>query len=56
MPASAMFDIVNVSNPGGKMKTYDVVGNICETLEHLETCEKSEKSEKYEQYEQYAKR
>ena len=27
----AHHDIVNVSNPGGKIKTYDVVGNICET-------------------------
>ena len=27
----AHHDVVNVSNPGGKIKTYDVVGNICET-------------------------
>lgn len=31
MMYEAHHDIVNVSNPGGKMKTYDVVGNICET-------------------------
>lgn len=27
----AHHDIFNASNPGGKIKTYDVVGNICET-------------------------
>jgi diaminopimelate decarboxylase len=31
MMYDAHHDIVNVSNPGGKLKTYDVVGNICET-------------------------
>lgn len=31
MMYDAHHDIFNVSNPGGKMKVYDLVGNICET-------------------------
>jgi diaminopimelate decarboxylase len=31
MMYEAHHDIINLSNPEGKMKTYDVVGNICET-------------------------
>jgi diaminopimelate decarboxylase len=31
MMYDAHHDIVNVSNPNGKLKVYDVVGNICET-------------------------
>jgi len=31
MMYDAHHDIVNISNPGGKMKVYDIVGNICET-------------------------
>ncbi|HQQ99109.1 MAG TPA: diaminopimelate decarboxylase, partial [Cyclobacteriaceae bacterium] len=31
MMYDAYHEIVNVSNPGGHLKTYNVVGNICET-------------------------
>ena len=31
MMYDAHHDIVNISNPQGKLKVYDVVGNICET-------------------------
>lgn len=31
MMYNAWHEIVNISNPGGAMKTYTVVGNICET-------------------------
>ncbi len=28
---NAYHEIVNVSNPKGELKTYNIVGNICET-------------------------